>query len=126
MRLLLDEMYAPAIAVELRVRGHDVVSVHESTSPALVGAPDEEVLAAAQVEERALVTENVRDYRPLEVALIASGGHHAGIVYTSNRQFPRGHPATTGRLVLALDALLRERSTLRDRSIFLAEAQSNV
>lgn len=113
-------MYTPAIAVELRVHGHDVVSVHESNEPALVGAPDEEVLAAAQVEERALVTENVRDYRPLEVALIAGGGHHAGLVYTSNRQFPRGRPATTGRLVLALDALLRQRLTLRDRSIFLA------
>lgn len=113
-------MYAPAIAFELRVRGHDVVSAHESSDPALVGAPDEEVLAAARAEQRALVTENVRDYRPLEVALIAGGGHHAGLVYTSNRQFPRGHPATAGRLVLALDALLRDRPALRDRSIFLA------
>lgn len=118
MRLLLDEMYTPAIAVELRARGHDVLSVHDGA--ALVGAPDDEVLAAAQAAERALVTENVRDYRPLEVALIAAGGQHAGLVYTSNRQFPRGHPATTGRLVLALDALLRERRSLVDRSLFLS------
>lgn len=118
MRLLLDEMYSPAIAVELRARGHDVLSVHDDA--ALVGAPDDEVLAAARTEERALVTENVRDYRPLEVALLTSGGHHAGIVYTSNRRFPRGDPATTGRLVLALDALLRERPALNDHSIFLS------
>lgn len=118
MKLLLDEMYAPAIPTQLRLRGHDVVSVHED--PALVGAPDDEVLAAAQAAGRALVTENVRDYRPLEAALLGSGGHHGGLVYTSNRQFPRGHPATAGRLVLALDALLREPGTLTDRSMFLA------
>lgn len=124
MRLLLDEMYTPAIAVELRGRGHDVLSVHESSEPELAGAPDDKVLAAAQAEQRALVTENVRDYRPLETALLTGGGHHAGIVYTSNRQFPRGHPATAGRLVLALDALLRDRPSLSDRSVFLAPAES--
>ena len=120
MKLLLDEMYAPVIAVELRDRGHDILSIHEFTDPQLVGAPDDEVLAGARASRRALVTENVRDYRPLEVALIASGGHHTGLVYTTSRQFPRGQPATAGRLVVALDALLRERPPLCDRSIFLA------
>jgi hypothetical protein len=66
------------------------------------------------------VTENVRDFRPLESAHLADGSHHAGLVYTSNRQFPRGDPATTGRLVRALDALLRTAPDLRDRMIFLA------
>lgn len=74
MRLLLDEMYAPVIAAELRARGHDVVSVHEA-DPVLSGAPDDEVLKAAGPGERALVTENVRDYRPLETAVLADGGH---------------------------------------------------
>jgi len=81
-----------------------------------------DVLATARREERALVTENVRDYRPLEIGLLAEGSHHAGLVYTSNRQFPRGDPATTGRLVRALDALLRDVPNLRDRSIFLERA----
>ena len=35
MRLLLDEMYTPAIAVELRARGREV-TVHESADPPLV------------------------------------------------------------------------------------------
>ena len=96
-----------------------MVSVHEAERPALVGAPDDEVLTAAASEERGLVTENVRDFRPLETALLAAGGHHDGIVYTSDRQFPRGDPATTGRLVGALDVLLRDPPALRDRSIFL-------
>jgi Domain of unknown function (DUF5615) len=122
LRLLLDEMYSPALAVELRARGHDVVSVHDPGHGLVVGASDADVLAAAQREERALVTENVRDYRPLEIGLLADGSHHAGLVYTSNRQFPRGEPATLGRLVRALDALLREGQDLRDRSIFLTRA----
>jgi hypothetical protein len=121
LRLLLDEMYAPAVAAELRRRGHDVASVHDSAYADLAGASDSDVFAAAMRDERALVTENVRDYRRLEGDVLAgSGSHHAGFVYTSNRQFPRGDPATTGRLVRALHALLREGPDLRDRSIFLS------
>jgi hypothetical protein len=90
----------------------------------LAGASDPEVLSAAQAGTRALVTENVRDFHPLEADLVARGAHHPGLVYTSNRQFPRGHPATAGRLVRALDALLREDNDLRDRAIFLARIDS--
>jgi hypothetical protein len=124
LKLLLDEMYAPDVALELRERGHDVASVHDAASPVLSGASDPEVLSAARAEDRALVTENVRDFRPLEASLIARGEHHPGLVYTSNRQFPRGHSATTGQLVRALDALLRQDHELRDRAIFLKQADS--
>jgi hypothetical protein len=119
LRLLLDEMYAPAVAVELRAPVHEVLSVHEA-DPALVGASDAEVLSAAVSAERVLVTENVRDFRPLETALLESDDHHHGIVYTSDQQFPRGKPATIGHLVGALDALVRGSAALRDRSVFLA------
>lgn len=120
MKLLLDEMYAPAIAAELRARGHDVASAHDPDSRVLAGASDSDVLAAARREERVLVTENVRDYRRLESELLAGGGsRHAGLVYTTDRRFPRGDPATTGRLVRALDALIRAAPNLLDRSIFL-------
>jgi Domain of unknown function (DUF5615) len=125
LRLLLDEMYAPAIALELRGRGHDCASVHDAASPVLAGSSDPEVLSAAQAGDRALVTENVRDFRPLEAELIARGGHHPGLVYTSNRQYPRGHPATAGRLVRALDAVLRKNHDLRDRAIFLTRTDSH-
>lgn len=111
-------MYSDVIAVELRARGHDAVCVRE-VIPALAGALDDEVLRNAAAQERTLVTENVRDYRPLETALLADGGHHHGIVYTTDRQFPRGDPQTVGRLVLALDALLTDPPLLFDRSMFL-------
>jgi Domain of unknown function (DUF5615) len=106
VRLLLEEMYPAAIAEQLRARGFDVVSIHEPSCPHLEGAADEDVFAAAVALERALVTENVPDYRRLEAAALASGAAHPRLVFTTNRRFPRGHPGTTGRLVLALAALL--------------------
>ena len=69
--------------------------------------------------ERAIVTENVPDYRRLEAPALARGQPVPGLVYTTNRQFPRGEPATTGKLVLALAALLDAREELPS-SIFLA------
>lgn len=109
MRLLLDEMYSAAVAEQLRGRGHDVVSIHDPEYRRLEGAPDEDVFAAALAEERALVTENVPDFRRLEAEALARGQQTPRLIFTTNRQFPRGDPAALGRLVLALDALLLAR-----------------
>ena len=98
-------MYANLIAIELRTRGHDVVSVHESPGS---GTPDEHVLAHARSEGRAIVTENVRDYRPLAEALLAGGESHAGLVFTTDKRWPRGHP---GALIAALEHLLTSTSS---------------
>jgi predicted nuclease of predicted toxin-antitoxin system len=106
MRLLLDEMYSPTLAEQLRARGHDVASLHDPAYRTLEGEPDELVWAAAIADERVLVTENVQDFRRIEADALARGQPTARLVFTSNRQFPRGEPATLGRLVTALDALL--------------------
>lgn len=100
MKLLLDEMWPGSVAEQLRQRGHDVVAVVER--PDLRGQPDDVVFATAQVEGRAVVTENVSDF----LRLAAGASHHAGLVLTSNRRFPRGDARTIGRLVAALEALL--------------------
>jgi hypothetical protein len=118
VRLLLDEMYSPVVAEQLRARGHDVVSVHDPDYRRFEGAPDEEIFAAALAESRALVTENVPDFRRLEAGALARGEAHAALIFTSNRQFPRGAPGTTGHLVEALHALLTEGETL-GTSLFL-------
>jgi predicted nuclease of predicted toxin-antitoxin system len=118
VKLLLDEMYPPAVAEQLRVRGHDVVSVHDPDYRRLEGAADEELYTAAIAENRALATENVPDFHRLESAALARGEARAVLVYTSNRQFPRGEPGTTGRLVEALHILMTEHQTLH-RSLFL-------
>jgi predicted nuclease of predicted toxin-antitoxin system len=123
VKLLLDEMYAPVVAEQLRARGHDAVSVHDPDYRRLEGAPDEEVFAAALAEDRALVTENVPDFRRLEAEALARGESHATLVFTSNRQFPRGEPGTTGRLVEALHVLVREPPLPRG-SLFLKSPPS--
>lgn len=81
-------------------------------------APDKEVLAAASAEDRALVSENVPDFVRLEAEALARDEAHSPLVFTLNRQFPRGDPGTTGRLVAALHALMTKCSLLR-RSLFL-------
>lgn len=118
MKLLLDEMYPAIVAEQLRVRGHDVFSVHDPEHRRLEGAPDEEVFATAVAEERALVTENVPDFRRLEAEALGRGETTPGLILTTNRQFPRGDPGTIGRLVLALAALLAEQPAVAT-AIFL-------
>lgn len=106
MKLLLDEMYTPTIAEQLRARGHDATSIHDPDQRMLEGQPDDDVWAAAIADDRALVTENVQDFRRIETNALAQGQPVARLVFTTDRQFPRGDPATVGRLVNALDALL--------------------
>ena len=120
MKLLPDEMFPATLAEQLRGRGHDVVSIHDPEYRRLEGVPDEEVFSTAVAEGRALVTENVPDFRRLEAKALARGERTPSLIFTTNRQFPRGDPATLGRLVLALDALLAERPTL-PAAIFLRQ-----
>lgn len=105
MRLLLDEMFPATMAERLRDdHGHDVVAVCERQW--LRGRPDDEVFAPAQEDRRAIVTENVSDYRLLGRQSEAGGRVHHGLVFTTNRRYPRHQPATIGRLVIALAELL--------------------
>ncbi|MHB8452147.1 MAG: DUF5615 family PIN-like protein [Mycobacteriales bacterium] len=105
MKLLLDEMLSPAIARALRARGHDVVAVKER--PEWVALSDHDLLAVARCEQRAIVTGNLRDFRPLHADLVASGGSgHAGLVLVPTSY--RLAKASIGRLIAALEAKLEE------------------
>jgi len=104
VRLLLDEMWSPDIAEQLRRRGHDVIAVAER--PDLRRQSDNLIFATAQREGYTIVTENVADFRSLGIAADEQGQSHHGLIFTSNRQFPRHNPRTLGRLVIALDELL--------------------
>ena len=105
-------MYPAAVAEQLRARGHDVISLHDPDYRSLEGAPDDEVFVAAIAMKRALVTENVPDFRRLEADALAKGEPCPSLIFTTNRQFPRGNAATVGRLVLALDAPLLAKPAL--------------
>lgn len=118
MKLLLDEMWPPEAAAQLRRRGHDVVAVAER--PDLRTQEDEVIFAAAQDEDRAVVTENVADYRPIADSLLQHGRSHGGLILTTDRRFPRHDPRTLGRLIAALDALLSSATDIRGREYWLS------
>lgn len=88
MKLLLDEMYTPTVAQQLRARGHDVASIHDTDFRALEGQPDETVRAAAIVADRALVTENVRDFRRIEADALTHGEPTARLIFTADHWQP--------------------------------------
>ncbi len=117
MKLLLDEMWPPAIAVELRRRGHDVIAVAERAD--LRGQPDGIIFATAQSEGRTLLTENVADYLPLAAAHLERGHAHAGLMLTSHRRYPRSDARTVGRLVTALDMFMSTNSDAANREHWL-------
>jgi predicted nuclease of predicted toxin-antitoxin system len=85
--LLLDEMFSDDIARQLRAQGHDVTSI--VANPALAGLPDEQVLAYATTEGRALVTANIKDFVPLDGRSRAAAQPHAGLILVSTKTFPQ-------------------------------------
>jgi predicted nuclease of predicted toxin-antitoxin system len=106
VKLLLDAMFDPEIANRLRGRGHDATAA--SGDHTLDSLLDADLFAFAQAEQRAVVTENVPDFLPLDELYRAEGRPHHGLILTTNSGFPRSSPATLGRLVLALEAFLRD------------------
>ena len=78
MRALLDEQLSPQIAVLLRKAGCDVDAVADRDD--LVGRSVRIVFEAACREGRAVVTNNIKDFRPLAAEFLAQGGLHSGLV----------------------------------------------
>ncbi|MHB1468368.1 MAG: DUF5615 family PIN-like protein [Solirubrobacteraceae bacterium] len=107
MKLLIDEMYPPVIAEQLRARSHDVEAVTERIE--IRALSDTELFALAQQERRTIVTENIDDYCLIADGFDRGGEAHYGLVLVPPAKYPRGEEATIGRAVAALHALLRSR-----------------
>lgn len=103
-RLLLDEMFSPTIAAVLRQRDHDVVAVAESAD--LRAMADEDLFAWSAAQGRWLLTENVKDFRPIMLRALQTSGAMAGLLFTSSRAFPRSRQ-NPGPLIEALHAWLK-------------------
>lgn len=101
--LLLDEMFSDGIAQQLRPKGHDVISV--VADPALVALPDDQILAYAASEGRALITANIKDFVPLDGRYRAAGQSHSGLILVSTKRFPHNRAFTTA-VAAALARLL--------------------
>lgn len=101
--LLLDEMFTDDIARQLRIKGCDVISV--VTDSALVGLSDDQILAYATAEGRALVTANIKDFIPLDTRYRAADQSHAGLILVSAKTFPQNRVFPSA-VATALAALL--------------------
>lgn len=86
VRLYFDRHIVSRLAVDLRGRGYDVLTTEEAGKDT---AFDEEQLAFATADDRALLTFNIRDFAPLHEAWQANARPHAGIIVS--QQFGRRH-----------------------------------
>lgn len=110
MRLLLDEMFPPAVARALRERGHDVVAVVERAE--LVSGTDWQVFVAAQAEQRAVVTENVADFVAIDAEYRDRNTDHCGLVFLLKEGMPRTRAQFVGATARRLDAWMNAACSL--------------
>jgi hypothetical protein len=84
VKALIDEQLSPLIAELLRQAGHDVVAVTERGD--LRGTSDRVVLDVATTEGRAVITNNVKDFRPLAAERLAQGRTHGGLILLPSKR----------------------------------------
>jgi predicted nuclease of predicted toxin-antitoxin system len=84
VKALLDEQLSPRIAELLRESGYDVVAVAERVE--LIGSVDAVLLEVATSEGRAVITNNVKDFRPLAAEFLARGRAHGGLILVSSNR----------------------------------------
>jgi len=102
VKALLDEQLSNEIAELLRSRGHDVVAVTERDD--LLQVSDERLLDAAHQEERAVITNNIKDFRPIAANRTLSGQGHGGLILLpSKRSRSR---AAIGALADSIESIL--------------------
>ncbi len=78
MKALLDEHLSPHIAALLREAGFDVLAVADRDD--LLACSDRVIFEHATTEGRAVVTDNIKDFRPLAAEWLATGRTHHGLI----------------------------------------------
>ena len=99
VRLYFDRHIMKRLAADLRGRGYDVLTTEEADNDT---ASDEEQLAFATAENRAILTFNIRDFAPLHEQWQAAGQPHTGII-VSQQLGSRQYGLMLERLLRLLD-----------------------
>lgn len=119
MKLLLDEMYSPALASALRDAGIETATVRDW---AMSGASDADVIAAAAAAGYMVMTENVADFTRLAADYASRGQAHHGVLIALSSRFSRrasGIPAIVAAVTtLAMDPSL-DRGGTANRVLYL-------
>lgn len=98
MKVLIDAHFSPDISALLVKRGHDADAV--LSRPDLANdTSDEDVMEIAHREQRAVVTNNIKDYRPIAAQRIAANRGHSGLILV---------PANRARNKAATKSLARD------------------
>ena len=110
IELYIDEDVDVLVAELLRARGFDALTTRDAHH---LHATDEEQLAFAAAEQRALLTHNRADFEALHQAYIDDGRHHTGIFIAVR------HPAheIVRRLLLIREAVTADE--MQDQARYL-------
>jgi predicted nuclease of predicted toxin-antitoxin system len=119
LKLLLDEMYPPALAKALREAGIEASTALEL---ALTGRSDPDLLAAAIAQGYTVLTENVADFARISAEHVTAGHHHSGVLIALSSRFTR-RPVGISPLVAAITAVASEQ--LDDRLVYLERADQD-
>lgn len=119
VRLLFDEHISPKVARLLRERAVDGLALREWHDGQYLSRPDDEILRAAHLEGRALVTFDVHSIPTLIRYLAESGTDHSGVIFVSTKAIGQGD---VPRLVAALERLaaLQGDQPLENQVLFLS------
>src|SRR5438477_5565301 len=99
MRLYLDEDSFDVVLMQsLKAAGHDVVAPQEF---GVRGATDPIQMTKAIIESRVFLTRNHDDFVELNELIVASGGHHPGILVVRSDNDPTRDMTPRG-VVLAI------------------------
>jgi hypothetical protein len=113
VKALLDEQMSPRIAALLRETGLDVEAVADR--PDLAGRSDKVIFEVACGEGRAVITNNIKDFRPLAAQWLAQGRVHAGLIL-----LPSSRTRTRAAITVLADRIA---SLLRDNPDGLASSE---
>ena len=87
--------------------GADVVAISDTAQ--LKGTSDRDVLELSTRQGRVLITDNIRDFAPLNASWAALGRTHAGVVFISTKAYPQDR-TRLGRVTAALGKRLEDDS----------------
>lgn len=113
MKLLLNEMYSPALAQSLRGAGINCQTVLEL---GLTGISDIDLFEAAVAQGYTVLTENVADFVQICADCIKGGRHHSGVLIALSTRFSQ-RPAGMSSLVSAVLAVSSE--IMEDQIVYL-------
>jgi hypothetical protein len=113
VKALLDEQLSPQIAAFLRQAGLDVHAVADR--PDLIGRSDRFIFEVACSEDRAVITNNIKDCRPLAAQWLAQGRVHAGLIL-----LPSSRTRTRAAITMLADRVAR---VLRDNPDAVASSE---